>query len=143
MRRCRRLPWFVEHPAAVIIALHLEGRHYHDMDVRLPPCCLPSGFGGDDHGFATTDYALWPMFAALWMLFLSSFATSAGSTGGGIKMMVRALLLYQAGLSSYCVHASGAVYHVRVGGGAGGIAADPVCGSAFGFIYMVSIWASR
>jgi trk system potassium uptake protein len=45
-------------------------------------------------GFASTDYNLWPMFAPLWMLFLCSFATSAGSTGGGIKMM-RAILLYK------------------------------------------------
>lgn len=45
-------------------------------------------------GFANTDYGLWPMFAPLWMLFLCSFATSAGSTGGGIKMM-RAILLYK------------------------------------------------
>jgi len=45
-------------------------------------------------GFSSTDYAQWPMFAGLWMLFLSSFATSAGSTGGGIKM-VRAAILYQ------------------------------------------------
>ncbi|MFN3884985.1 MAG: TrkH family potassium uptake protein, partial [Rhodocyclaceae bacterium] len=29
-------------------------------------------------GYANTDYALWPPFAPLWMLFLSSFATSAG-----------------------------------------------------------------
>jgi trk system potassium uptake protein TrkH len=34
------------------------------------------------------------MIAGLWMLFLSSFCTSAGSTGGGIKM-VRAAILYQ------------------------------------------------
>jgi trk system potassium uptake protein TrkH len=45
-------------------------------------------------GFATTDYSLWPMFAGMWMLFLASFSTSAGSTGGGIKMM-RAILLYK------------------------------------------------
>jgi trk system potassium uptake protein TrkH len=45
-------------------------------------------------GFASTDYGAWPMFAGLWLLFLSSFATSAGSTGGGIKM-VRAAILYQ------------------------------------------------
>jgi trk system potassium uptake protein len=37
-------------------------------------------------GFASTDYNLWPIFAPLWMLFLSSFCTSSGSTGGGIKM---------------------------------------------------------
>ncbi|MBZ0091004.1 MAG: TrkH family potassium uptake protein [Sulfuricellaceae bacterium] len=45
-------------------------------------------------GFANTDYNSWPIFAPLWMLFLSSFATSSGSTGGGIKM-VRAELLYK------------------------------------------------
>ena len=45
-------------------------------------------------GFASTDYDLWPIFAPLWMLFLSSFATSSGSTGGGIKM-IRALILYK------------------------------------------------
>lgn len=45
-------------------------------------------------GFASVDYNLWPMWAPLWMLFLCSFATSAGSTGGGIKMM-RAIILYK------------------------------------------------
>jgi trk system potassium uptake protein TrkH len=45
-------------------------------------------------GYASTDYNLWPAFAPLWMLMLSSFATSSGSTGGGIKM-VRALILYK------------------------------------------------
>ncbi len=45
-------------------------------------------------GFATTDYAAWPFVAGMWMLFLSSFCTSAGSTGGGIKML-RAMLLYK------------------------------------------------
>jgi trk system potassium uptake protein TrkH len=29
-------------------------------------------------GFASVDYNLWPIFAPLWMLFLCSFATSAG-----------------------------------------------------------------
>ncbi|MDD5365416.1 MAG: potassium transporter TrkG [Gallionellaceae bacterium] len=45
-------------------------------------------------GLATYDYNLWPYFAGLWMLLLSSFSSSAGSTGGGIKMM-RAILLYK------------------------------------------------
>ena len=43
-------------------------------------------------GFANTDFNLWPIFAPMWMLYLSSFATSSGSTGGGIKM-IRALVL--------------------------------------------------
>ena len=47
-------------------------------------------------GFATVDYAQWPMFAPVLMLFLCCFATSAGSTGGGIKMIRAVLLLKQA-----------------------------------------------
>jgi trk system potassium uptake protein TrkH len=43
-------------------------------------------------GFASVDYAQWPIFAPVFMLFLCSFATCAGSTGGGIKL-VRAILL--------------------------------------------------
>jgi trk system potassium uptake protein TrkH len=43
-------------------------------------------------GFTTTDYALWPLFVPLWMLFLSSITCSSGSTGGGIKM-IRTLIL--------------------------------------------------
>ncbi len=43
-------------------------------------------------GFASVDYAQWPVFAPVAMLFLCCFATCAGSTGGGIKM-IRALIL--------------------------------------------------
>ena len=45
-------------------------------------------------GFASVDYAQWPWFAPIWMIFLSCFATSSGSTGGGIKM-VRAVVLFK------------------------------------------------
>jgi trk system potassium uptake protein TrkH len=45
-------------------------------------------------GLSTEDFNQWPYIAGLWLLFLCSFATSAGSTGGGIKMM-RAILLYK------------------------------------------------
>ncbi|THU04585.1 TrkH family potassium uptake protein [Lampropedia puyangensis] len=45
-------------------------------------------------GYATADYMHWPIFAPMLMLLLSSVASSAGSTGGGIKM-IRALILLQ------------------------------------------------
>lgn len=89
-------------------------------------------------GYASVDYALWPMFAPLWMLFLCSFATSAGSTGGGIKM-IRALLLYKQ-LYRELVRAMhpAAVYNVRV---AGQVMPQNILFAAlsFGFVYMVSI----
>jgi trk system potassium uptake protein len=44
-------------------------------------------------GFASVDYAQWPVFAPVFMLFLCSFATCAGSTGGGIKLIRSILLL--------------------------------------------------
>lgn len=47
-------------------------------------------------GYATHDYAQWPLFAALLMVLLGCFATCAGSTGGGIKMIRIVLLLRQA-----------------------------------------------
>ncbi|MBI3156635.1 MAG: TrkH family potassium uptake protein [Burkholderiales bacterium] len=51
---------------------------------------------GTTTGYASQDYAQWPMFAALLMLLLGCFATCGGSTGGGIKMMRMLLLLRQA-----------------------------------------------
>ena len=51
-------------------------------------------------GFATADFNQWPIFAPLWMLFLSSIACSSGSTGGGIKM-IRALVLQRQALREF------------------------------------------
>lgn len=89
-------------------------------------------------GFANTDYNLWPSFAPLWMLFLCSFATSAGSTGGGIKMMRAIILFKQVHRELIRAMHPNAVWPVRVGGG-------PVESKilfavlAFAFVYMVSI----
>ena len=47
-------------------------------------------------GYASTDYALWPVFAPVWLMFLGSFVSCAGSTGGGIKMVRMVLLIKQA-----------------------------------------------
>jgi len=89
-------------------------------------------------GFSTTDYNLWPMFAPLWMLFLSCFATSAGSTGGGIKM-IRAIILYKQ-VNRELVRAihPNAVYPVKIGSEAlpGNILFAVL---AFGFVYVVCI----
>ena len=91
-------------------------------------------------GFANTDFAVWPMFAPVWMLFLSSFATSAGSTGGGIKMM-RAIVLYKQIYRELlnAMHPR-AVYPIRVGGGM--VPATVLTAVlAFSFAYMCLIVA--
>jgi trk system potassium uptake protein TrkH len=47
-------------------------------------------------GYAATDYAQWPVFAPILLMFLGCFASCAGSTGGGIKMVRMVLLIKQA-----------------------------------------------
>ncbi len=49
---------------------------------------------GTTTGYSTADYSLWPVFAPLWLLFLGTFLSCSGSTGGGIKM-VRAVVLFK------------------------------------------------
>ena len=46
-------------------------------------------------GYAISDYGQWPPFAPVLMIGLGCFATCAGSTGGGIKMIRVLLLLKQ------------------------------------------------
>lgn len=46
-------------------------------------------------GYANHDYAQWPLFAPLLMILLGCFATAAGSTGGGIKMVRMLMLIKQ------------------------------------------------
>ena len=46
-------------------------------------------------GYSTVDYTQWPIFAPVLMLLLSGLATSAGSTGAGIKMARLLILLKQ------------------------------------------------
>ena len=52
---------------------------------------------GSTTGFATVDYTTWPVFAPLFMIMLSGVATSAGSTGAGIKMARVLILLSRPG----------------------------------------------
>ncbi|MBK5913838.1 TrkH family potassium uptake protein [Rhodocyclus purpureus] len=91
-------------------------------------------------GLASVDYAQWPIFAPLCMLFLSSFVTSAGSTGGGIKM-IRALLLYKLVYREMvrALHPK-AVLPIRVGDQ---VAPQPILYAVLGFsfLYMLSIAA--
>jgi len=67
-------------------------------------------------GYASSDYLAWPVFAPVLMLMLSGVATSAGSTGGGIKM-VRMLILFKQTQRELTrlVHPN-AVQPVRLGG---------------------------
>jgi trk system potassium uptake protein TrkH len=127
--------------SVLFIAIYL---HYNQVYPEFATALRHSAFNvvsiASTTGLATVDYNLWPMFAPLWMLFLCSFATSAGSTGGGIKM-IRALILYKQVYRELlrAMHPN-AVWPVRIAG-------DPVPQNiltavlAFGFAYMCLIVA--
>ena len=67
-------------------------------------------------GYSSTDYYLWPIFAPLWMLFLSSFCSSSGSTGGGIKMIRAQILFKQVFREMILIMHPQAISPVKVGG---------------------------
>ena len=91
------LPWFMG--VLVVSVLVLAGYLYaKDFYLDYPEALRYAAFNtvsiASTLGFSNTDFNVWPYFAPLWMLFLSSFIASSGSTGGGIKML-RAVLLYK------------------------------------------------
>lgn len=67
-------------------------------------------------GFVSQDYEAWPVFAPIWMLFLSCIVCSTGSTGGGIKMFRTLLLAGQAGRELKLLVHPNAIWPVRIGG---------------------------
>ena len=89
-------------------------------------------------GLSSTDYSLWPLFAPLWMLFLCSFATSSGSTGGGMKMARALLLVKQTGREIMRSLHPSVVHSVRLGRS---VVPYNVLFAvlAFAFVYMASI----
>ncbi|MFC5302043.1 TrkH family potassium uptake protein [Azospira restricta] len=134
-------PWFllITLGSVLLVAAYIRANGVYDSDTSALRHALFNVVSiATTTGYASVDYALWPMFAPLWMLFLCSFATSAGSTGGGIKM-IRALLLYKQ-LYRELVRAMhpAAVYNVRIGSQ---VMPQNILFAAlsFGFVYMVSI----
>ncbi len=70
---------------------------------------------GTTTGFTTSNYALWPGFLPVLLLFTSFIGSCAGSTGGGMKV-IRFLLLIKQGMReiSRLVHPN-AVIPIKIG----------------------------
>jgi trk system potassium uptake protein TrkH len=91
-----------------------------------------------DSGLRTVDYSRWPIFAPMWMMFLSCIVASSGSTGGGIKMIRTLVLVKQANRElNQLVHPN-MVQPLKVGGT---VIANRVVFAvlAFVFLYFMSI----
>ena len=91
-----------------------------------------------DSGLHTEDYSRWPIFAPMWMIFLSCLVASSGSTGGGIKMIRTLVLAKQAHRElNQLVHPN-MVRPLKVGGA---VIANRVVFAvlAFVFLYFMSV----
>jgi trk system potassium uptake protein TrkH len=81
----------------VIVALLLAA---HNVVDSFPEALRTAAFHvvsvATTTGYASTDYAQWPVFAPVLLLFLGCFVSCAGSTGGGIKLVRMVLLVKQA-----------------------------------------------
>lgn len=84
-------------------------------------------------GFVSQDFGLWPIFAPVWMLFLSCIICSTGSTGGGIKMFRTLLLARQAQREMKLLVHPSAVIPIRIGGH---IVQDRIAYSVLAFIFL-------
>jgi trk system potassium uptake protein TrkH len=91
-------------------------------------------------GYASVDYAQWPIFAPLWMMFLTAIAASSGSTGGGIKMIRTLVLFKQAGREFRKLLHPAAVNPMKIGGH---VVPNNIVFAVLGFIslYLVTVAA--
>lgn len=84
-------------------------------------------------GYSTTDYATWPVFVPVLLMFLGCFASCAGSTGGGIKMVRMVLLVKQARRELVRIIHPRVVNPVTLGGA---VVPAPVMNAVFGFMLI-------
>ncbi len=86
-----------------------------------------------DCGFVSADFDQWPVFAPMWMLFLSCVSVSSGSTGGGIKMIRTIILFKQAGREFIKLLHPAAVNPMIIGGK---VVPNNIVFSVLGFIFL-------
>lgn len=84
-------------------------------------------------GYSSVDYAQWPIFAPLWMMLLTATAASAGSTGGGIKMIRTIILFKQADREFLKIQHPAAVNPMKIGNL---VIANNVVFAVLGFIFL-------
>lgn len=118
--------------AGIAVLLYSSGE-YPDFVTAIRYSAFTIISVGTTTGYSTSDYNVWPVFAPLWILFLGTFLSCSGSTGGGIKMM-RAVILYRQVYREITrlAHPQ-AVTPVKV---AGHVVADPVVFAVLGFFFV-------
>ena len=96
-----------------LVLVHFE--YYSSAEIALDQAMLQAVSISTTAGFATTDFAAWPVFLPILLIFASFIGGCAGSTGGGLKV-IRVFLLYLQGKREInrLIHPK-AVYSVKLG----------------------------
>ncbi len=96
------------------LVLTLSG-YYGNAEQALDQAMIQSVSISTTAGFATTDFASWPSFLPILLIFASFIGGCAGSTGGGLKV-IRVFLLFLQGKREVdrLIHPK-AVYSVKLG----------------------------
>jgi trk system potassium uptake protein TrkH len=100
----------------LIVAYLVLGGTYSDVGEALRHTVFHVVSVATTTGYASQDYAQWPLFAPMLIILLGCFATCAGSTGGGIKMIRLLILLAQARREMVRIVHPRAVNPVVIGG---------------------------
>jgi trk system potassium uptake protein TrkH len=87
-------------------------------------------------GLTTADYGNWPVFAPMWMLFLSCLCATTGSPGGGIKMFRSLILMKQSLREMFTLVHPQSVAPLKISGQA---VPDGVVYAALAFIFLYFI----
>jgi trk system potassium uptake protein len=117
-RADREVSWFLAAilggVAVVATFLWIMGA-YDDFTTSLRYAAFNVVSIGTTTGYSSADYNAWPLFAPILMLLLAATSASAGSTGGGIKMIRTQLLLKQVHRELVRMLHPSAVVPIRIG----------------------------
>ena len=89
-----RVYFFTVVGAAALIAINVYSQVYRTLGESVQHAAFQVSSLITTTGFATADFNLWPVFSQLILLLLMFVGASAGSTGGGIKV-VRVVVLFK------------------------------------------------
>ena len=119
--------------ATVAIAIALHGEAYAGIGESLRYAGFQAASILTTTGYATADFAQWPAVAQVMLFALMFIGGSAGSTGGGIKI-VRIVTLIKQGFNEmrYLVHQHG-VFAIRINGQ---VIRKDVVYSITGFVFL-------